>query len=573
MRGPVATRRIIPRPRFAFMLPVLVALGLFAGLAPAEAVLVPDVAGKPYPDARTALQGEKLKVETRKEHSSDVSKGLVIRTEPQADTSVAAGSGVTVFVSEGPPADRPSSEPPTEVRGAEQAEGGTRGAEPSPTPVGNEGSKDPKWVIACIVGGLLLVAVAMIVIIYRIWTGGSDDNEPEGERRASRREHRRQEGGVAEGARWEESSTGTLGGAGRQASSEGDSGFREQVSEARDRAEAQTPSTVPGGEGAATTERSAEPDTRPPGYSIGLETPHWTDAGPISDPPDLGVAAPVSAEASPPQDAVEVRLAEVKAEARAEIESLRSELARLQTQLQQVAVFIQSTERRAAINESAAAVVRAVLAQGQGASELARGLDGQLTQTRLADYLDDLEPLSEKLAELAAIAARMATLDGNIERTAGKLKAMATRCRQLVQLAQEGVAHLSVTVDQRGPDAKGFMAQLERELAALVGAAADPVSYLESEFDELAATDLVGVAEFMLGRKGEASVRDSLEAFFAASGLEDVSPKPGEAYSELEHELLDFAPGPRDRVIEVRRPGIAYKGKVLRKPAVIAGRG
>lgn len=65
-------------------------------------VPVPDVAGKPFTDAREMLQDENFKVSKTTEPSSTVLIDTVIRTQPSAGTQVEPESRVTVIVSSGP---------------------------------------------------------------------------------------------------------------------------------------------------------------------------------------------------------------------------------------------------------------------------------------------------------------------------------------------------------------------------------------------------------------------------------------------------------------------------------------
>ena len=62
---------------------------------------VMDVSGMTQEAAQEALLGQGYKVEVSKENSDTVKKGLVIRTEPAADTVAQAGDTVTIVVSDG----------------------------------------------------------------------------------------------------------------------------------------------------------------------------------------------------------------------------------------------------------------------------------------------------------------------------------------------------------------------------------------------------------------------------------------------------------------------------------------
>jgi eukaryotic-like serine/threonine-protein kinase len=63
---------------------------------------VPDVAGKSRDDAIAALQTRGFKVNTEQEDSSTVKVGSVTRTDPGANSSVAADADITLFISSGP---------------------------------------------------------------------------------------------------------------------------------------------------------------------------------------------------------------------------------------------------------------------------------------------------------------------------------------------------------------------------------------------------------------------------------------------------------------------------------------
>jgi serine/threonine-protein kinase len=75
---------------------------LSGGDAVASTVSIPDLTGLAAQDAFVSLQELDLKVKAVDEPSDDVPTGLVIRTEPPANSEVEAGSFVTVVVSAGP---------------------------------------------------------------------------------------------------------------------------------------------------------------------------------------------------------------------------------------------------------------------------------------------------------------------------------------------------------------------------------------------------------------------------------------------------------------------------------------
>ncbi|MER7797149.1 Stk1 family PASTA domain-containing Ser/Thr kinase [Microbacterium sp. NPDC096154] len=68
---------------------------------PANARLVPDVTGMTLERATEELTGDDLTAVPQHEPSDTVAEGVVIRTDPLADASVAPGTEVTVVVSEG----------------------------------------------------------------------------------------------------------------------------------------------------------------------------------------------------------------------------------------------------------------------------------------------------------------------------------------------------------------------------------------------------------------------------------------------------------------------------------------
>lgn len=80
-------------------------------------VAVPNVTGRSYEDAKTILEDAGFGVERGDTESSDsIDEGSVIRTDPQADEKVDAGSTITVIVSTGPeatPTPTPTTEEPT----------------------------------------------------------------------------------------------------------------------------------------------------------------------------------------------------------------------------------------------------------------------------------------------------------------------------------------------------------------------------------------------------------------------------------------------------------------------------
>ncbi|UXA18181.1 Stk1 family PASTA domain-containing Ser/Thr kinase [Mycobacterium sp. SMC-4] len=79
---------------------VTVAINMFGGET--REVQVPDVSGQPSADAIAALQNRGFSIRTQQRPDSTVPPDHVISTEPDADTSVAAGDEVTLNVSTGP---------------------------------------------------------------------------------------------------------------------------------------------------------------------------------------------------------------------------------------------------------------------------------------------------------------------------------------------------------------------------------------------------------------------------------------------------------------------------------------
>jgi serine/threonine-protein kinase len=68
----------------------------------AKPVQVPDVAGQPFANAKSALQGQGFTVDRVDVQSDQYPKGVVVASDPPAGSSVAKGSKVTLSVSKGP---------------------------------------------------------------------------------------------------------------------------------------------------------------------------------------------------------------------------------------------------------------------------------------------------------------------------------------------------------------------------------------------------------------------------------------------------------------------------------------
>jgi eukaryotic-like serine/threonine-protein kinase len=69
---------------------------------PSGARIIPDVAGMTYDDATQKLANDDLLAQRVDEPDDDTEKGDVIRTDPEAGTSVAKGQQIKVYVSTGP---------------------------------------------------------------------------------------------------------------------------------------------------------------------------------------------------------------------------------------------------------------------------------------------------------------------------------------------------------------------------------------------------------------------------------------------------------------------------------------
>jgi beta-lactam-binding protein with PASTA domain/predicted Ser/Thr protein kinase len=69
----------------------------------AEPVEVPDVVGNSEADARSALEGVGLTVQTEQQETEDEEPGTVLGQDPEAGTEVDGGSTVTITVAEAPP--------------------------------------------------------------------------------------------------------------------------------------------------------------------------------------------------------------------------------------------------------------------------------------------------------------------------------------------------------------------------------------------------------------------------------------------------------------------------------------
>lgn len=70
-------------------------------VATAALVSVPDVSGKDRETATQELENLGLKVTVKEEYSDSIGEGLVVKTNPQTNSSVEKGSSVTLYVSKG----------------------------------------------------------------------------------------------------------------------------------------------------------------------------------------------------------------------------------------------------------------------------------------------------------------------------------------------------------------------------------------------------------------------------------------------------------------------------------------
>ena len=64
-------------------------------------VVIPDLVGKEYDEARELLEDLNVKVEKKLIHSDEINEGLIVKTDPAANRTIKEKSEVTIFVSEG----------------------------------------------------------------------------------------------------------------------------------------------------------------------------------------------------------------------------------------------------------------------------------------------------------------------------------------------------------------------------------------------------------------------------------------------------------------------------------------
>lgn len=85
-----------------FIIGVISALSVsaFVYLQPKD-VLIPDLVGEDYEEARDELEELNLRVKRKVLYSDEIDKGLVIKSDPKAEQSIEEESTVTLFVSDG----------------------------------------------------------------------------------------------------------------------------------------------------------------------------------------------------------------------------------------------------------------------------------------------------------------------------------------------------------------------------------------------------------------------------------------------------------------------------------------
>lgn len=88
---------------FGLLAATLIALFIFPGILQPKDVVIPDVVGEPFDDAKEELEQLNLHVEQEMVFSEDVDIDHVVRISPKEGRTVKEKSTVTLFVSEGPP--------------------------------------------------------------------------------------------------------------------------------------------------------------------------------------------------------------------------------------------------------------------------------------------------------------------------------------------------------------------------------------------------------------------------------------------------------------------------------------
>lgn len=98
--------------------------------------VVPNLTGQTFEQAQQTLGDAGFGIRQVQEESAEVPEGSVIRTEPGANSEVAAGSTITVVVSSGPPPEPSPSEPPADQTDPPANGEGSGGAPTRPVPGG-----------------------------------------------------------------------------------------------------------------------------------------------------------------------------------------------------------------------------------------------------------------------------------------------------------------------------------------------------------------------------------------------------------------------------------------------------
>src|SRR5699024_2564928 len=103
-KKPKKKKRFYKRKWFIFlMLLFLIILGgiIYFVLSTPKMIHMPDGVNEEYDDAKETLEENQLKVNKKMMSSEEVEEGLVIKTDPEANSSVKEKSTINVLVSEG----------------------------------------------------------------------------------------------------------------------------------------------------------------------------------------------------------------------------------------------------------------------------------------------------------------------------------------------------------------------------------------------------------------------------------------------------------------------------------------
>lgn len=94
--------------RWKKILLILLIIGLIGGLSVGafmflkpKNIIIPDVIGEEYEDARDEIEDMNLKVKRKLIYSEEIDEGLVVKSDPKADETLKEESTVTLFVSDG----------------------------------------------------------------------------------------------------------------------------------------------------------------------------------------------------------------------------------------------------------------------------------------------------------------------------------------------------------------------------------------------------------------------------------------------------------------------------------------